>query len=157
MFLRNVFLGFESLDFFHELSIEVLLEPKLVFDFQDLCLVPHLQVLELLVRDSMALTTDVRDLFALKLRFKEIKLFLCNNLRFVAQILPTTIAETLVLPNMAPIQIRLRREKLPHDSFVIIAISVHVKILNFGFQLKNLRFEFGNRICLRLKVVDSIL
>ena len=45
MFLRNVFLGFESLDFFHELSIEVLLEAKLVFDFQNLRLVPHLQVL----------------------------------------------------------------------------------------------------------------
>ena len=107
MFLRNVFLGFESLNFFHELSIEVLLEAKLVFDFQDLCLVPHLKVLELLVRDSMALTTDVRDLFALKLRFKQIKLFLCDSLRFVAQILPTTIAETLVFPNMTPVQIRL--------------------------------------------------
>ena len=157
MFLRNVFLGFESLNFFHELSIEVLLQPKLVFYFQNLRLVPHLQVLELLVRDSMALTTDIRDLFALKLRFKEIKLFLCDSLRFIAQIFSATIAETLVLPEMPPVQIRLRGEKLPHDSFVIIAISVHVKILNFGFQLKNFRFEFGHRICLRLKVVESIL
>ena len=105
----------------------------------------------------MALTTDVRDLFALKLRFKEIKLFLCDSLRFMAQILSTTIAETLVLPDVTPIQIRLRGEKLPHDSFIIIAISVHVKILNFGFQLKNFRFEFGHRICLRFKVVESIL
>ena len=107
MFLRNVFLGFESLNFFHELSIKVLLEAKLVFDLQDLRLVPHLQVLELLIRDSMALTTDVRDLFALKLRFKEIKLFLCDSLRFMAQIFSATIAETLVLPDMPPVQIRL--------------------------------------------------
>ena len=103
MLLRNVFLRFESLNFLHELSIEVLLEPKLVFDFQDLRLVPHLKVLELLVRDSMALTTDVRDLFALKLRFKQIKLFLCDSLRFVAQILPATIAKTLVLPDVTAV------------------------------------------------------
>ena len=55
----------------------------------------------------MALTTDVRDLFALKLRFKEIKLFLCDSLRFMAQIFSATIAETLVLPDVPPIQIRL--------------------------------------------------
>lgn len=158
MLFRNVFLRFESLNFLHELSVEVLLEAKLVFDLEDLGLVPRFKVLELLIRDRMALlTTDVSHLFALKLRFKQIKLFLCDSLRFMGQILPATIAKTLVLPDVAPVQIRLRGEKLPHDSFVIIAISVHAKILNFGFQLKNFRFEFWDRICLLLNVVESIL
>jgi hypothetical protein len=141
MLFRNVFLRFESLNFLHELSVEVLLEAKLVFDLEDLGLVPRFKVLELLIRDRMALTADVSHLFALKLRFKQIKLFLCDSLRFMGQILPATIAKTLVLPDVAPVQIRLRGEKLPHDSFVIIAISVHAKIssskildLSFGTE-----------------------
>ena len=98
---------------------------------------PQLELLDLLIRHGMILPTYICNLLAFKFGFEKCKFLLCENLTLDREIISATIAETLVIGDMLPVQIGLRGEKLPHDGLVVIAVSIQTQILNFGFQLKN--------------------